>query len=275
METKVLTFANFKGGTGKTTNATLLGYTLAKRGFRTLVVDLDPQANATALYLKTYRNRNGKELEFRETLMGAIMRKDLESVVMEIEDNLFLLPSYKDFARYGDYLEDIIPKRQRNKRPQYFADLLAEIKDDYDFVLLDVPPTISVITDSALVASDYAIIIMQTQERSLVGGRTFIDEMIEITQQYNSSLDLLGVLPVILKPRAMVDEATIKKAGEIFGEQNMFKTIVPYMERLKRWDVIGITENSRDMHDNRTHLLYEELATEFLERIGAIQYDGN
>lgn len=275
METVTLTFANFKGGTGKTTNATMLGYALSKRGFKTLVVDLDPQANATALYLKTYRNKNNADLAFDKTLMGAIMDEDLSSVVMKIDDNLFLLPSYKDFARYSDYLEDIIPKRQRNKRPQYFAELLADIKDDYDFVLLDVPPTISVITDSALAASDYAIIIMQTQERSLVGGRTFIEEMIEIAQQYNSSLDLLGVLPVILKPRALVDEATLTKASEMFGPQNMFKTIVPYMERLKRYDVIGITENHRDVHDNRTHALYNDLTTEVLERLGVLQHDGN
>lgn len=267
MGAKVITFANFKGGTGKTTNASMLSFTLAKRGFKTLLVDLDPQANATSLLLKTYEAENGEQLPFEKTLMAAIMDEDLGEIVLEISDNLFLLPSYKDFARYDDYLEDIIPKRQRNKRPNHFAELLSEIKDDYDFILLDVPPTISVITDSALVASDYAIIIMQTQERSLVGGRTFIDEMIEIANEYNSSLDLLGVLPVILKPRALVDTATIEKATEIFGEPNMFRTIVPYMERIKRWDMTGITHNEKDMHDRRTHGLYEELTTEFLNRI--------
>lgn len=267
MSAKIITFANFKGGTGKTTNATMLGFTLARQGFKILLVDLDPQANATSLLLKTYEAKHENTLNFEKTVMAAIIEEDLNSAILEVEDNLFLLPSYKDFARYNDYLEDIIPKKDRSQRPLYFSNLLDEIKDDYDFILLDVPPTISVITDSALVASDYAIIIMQTQERSLVGGSTFIDEMLDIANKYNSSLDLLGILPVILKPRALVDTATIERATEIFGEANMFKTIVPYMERVKRWDITGITHSEKDVHDKRTHGLYEELTKEFLERI--------
>lgn len=267
MTAKTVTFANFKGGTGKTTNASLMSYHLASKGYKTLLVDMDPQGNATSLMLKTFEAANGMQLEFNHTIMRGIKEQDLSNVTMQIKDNLFLLPAYRDFARYSDYLEDIIPTKKRAERPKYFANLLEEIKEDYDYILLDVPPTISVITDSALVASDYAIIIMQTQERSLSGGRLFIEEMIEIAHEYNSNLDLLGVLPVILKPRALVDVATIEKAAEIFGTVNMFETIVPYMERLKRWDVTGITNSKSDVHDKRTHALYEELTTEFLKRI--------
>lgn len=267
LSAKVITFANFKGGTGKTTNATLLSYHLAEKGNKTLLVDMDPQGNATSLMLKTFEAENGKQLEFNKTIMGGIIEKDLSRALLTIKNNLDVLPAYKDFARYNDHLEDIIPTKQRSERPKYFAALLEAIKEKYDYILLDVPPTISVITDSALVASDYAIIIMQTQERSLSGGRLFIEEMIEVANEYNSKLDLLGVLPVILKPRALVDVATIEKAAEIFGAVNMFKTIVPYMERLKRFDVTGITSNEKDVHDKRTHALYEELTTEFIERI--------
>lgn len=267
MTAKTVTFANFKGGTGKTTNASLLSYHLAAKGYKTLLVDLDPQGNATSLMLKTYEAENGEQLDFKQTIMGGILEKDLSKVLLTIKDNLDVLPAYKDFARYSDHLEDIIPTKRRSERPKYFAALLEDIKEQYDYILLDVPPTISVITDSALVASDYAIIIMQTQERSLSGGRLFIEEMIEIANEYNSSLDLLGVLPVILKPRALVDVATIEKAAEIFGAVNMFETIVPYMERLKRWDVTGITNSKSDVHDKRAHALYEEMTTEFLKRI--------
>lgn len=267
MTAKIITFANFKGGTGKTTNASLMSYHLASKGYKTLLVDMDPQGNATSLMLKTFEAANGMQLEFNHTIMRGIKEQDLSNVIMQIKDNLFLLPAYRDFARYSDHLEDIIPTKRRSERPKYFAALLEDIKEQYDYILLDVPPTISVITDSALVASDYAIIIMQTQERSLFGGRMFIEEMIEIANKYNSSLDLLGVLPVILKPRALVDSATIEKANEMFGEVNMFKTVVPYMERLKRWDIIGITNNEKDVHDKRAHALYEDLTNEFIQRI--------
>ncbi|MCT3397739.1 hypothetical protein EFP86_15160 [Lentilactobacillus hilgardii] len=81
--TTVLTFSNFKGGTGKTTNSTMTGIELAKRGFKTLLIDLDPQANATNLYLKTKENVNGEFVTFGQTLMAGIKNKDIKATIIE------------------------------------------------------------------------------------------------------------------------------------------------------------------------------------------------
>ena len=267
---KVVTFANFKGGTGKTTNASLISYTLAKKGFKTLLIDMDPQGNATSLMLKTYLAKNDEQLEYERTIMGAIIDKNLRGVILHIDDNLDIIPAYRDFARYSEFLEDIIPTAKRAERPKYFKALLEEIRSDYDFILLDIPPTVSAISDSALASTDYAIIIMQTHERSLVGARSFIDEMMSIAEKYNPDLDLLGVLPVILKQNAVVDKEVMSKARELFGEENMFDLVIPYMERLKTWDFTGITID-RDVHDKRAFSLYEELTDEFLKRIEEIE----
>lgn len=75
MDSKVITFSNFKGGTGKTTNSTMTGIELARRGYKTLLIDLDPQANATNLYLKTKNNVGGEVTSFDETLMTAIKKQ--------------------------------------------------------------------------------------------------------------------------------------------------------------------------------------------------------
>lgn len=269
---KIVTFANFKGGTGKTTTSTLLGYSLARMGKRTLVIDLDPQANATALLLKTYEVLHGQQKRFSTTLMSAVKNEDLSSAVINITDTLALLPSYRDFSDYSDYLEDIIPRNKRHLRGVYLRKLINAIRDDFDFILIDVPPTISIITESALNSSDYAIIIMQTHERSLVGAQTFIEEMIAIRATSNPNLELLGVLPVMLKSSSRIDAAILNKAVDLLGDENMFRTIIPGMERIKRWDIMGITNNNKDRFDRIVHAVFEGLAEEFIERIE--EYEG-
>ena len=271
--TKVITFANFKGGTGKTTNSVMFAYELASKGHKVLLVDQDPQANATNILLKTYENINGHAAPFEKTLMAAMREGDLKQIVTPIKTNLDLLPSFTDFTRYPDFLEDKFPGAQRPQRARYFNALLEPIKSDYDFVLIDVPPTLSVYTSGALYASDGVIIVLQTQDRSLDGAENFVKELQVFVDEYQHYVEVYGVLPVILKKGGLVDEATLANATELFGVENMFKNVVKHMERLKRWDMIGITENEKDVHDKRVHAVYETLTDEFLERLEKMQHE--
>lgn len=265
--TKVVTFANFKGGTGKTTNASMFAYELSNKGYKTLLVDQDPQANATSLMFKTYENLNGHEAPFRKTLMAAMRDGDLKTIITPIKNNLDLLPSYTDFTRYPDFLEDKFPGDLRPQRAKYFNSLLEPLKAEYDFILIDVPPTLSVFTSGALYASDGVVIVLQTQDRSLDGAENFVKELQLFVDEYQHFVEVYGVLPVILKKGGLVDEATLKNATDLFGAENMFQNIVKHMERLKRWDMIGITENTKDIHDKRVHAVYDTLANEFLTRL--------
>lgn len=265
--TTVISFANFKGGTGKTTNSVMFAYELASKGYKTLLVDQDPQANATSLLFKTYENLHGKEAPFHKTLMAAMRDGDLKKIVTPIKDNLDLLPSYTDFTKYPDFLEDKFPGTLRPQRAKYFNSLLEPIKADYDFVLIDLPPTLSIYTSGALYASDGVVIVLQTQDRSLDGAENFIKELQIFVDEYEHFVDVYGVLPVILKSGGKVDEATLANATELFGEENMFNNIVKHMERLKRWDMIGITEDTSDIHDKRAHAVYSALTDEFLQRL--------
>lgn len=270
--TKVITFANFKGGTGKTTNSTMLAYTLSNMGYKILLVDQDPQANATSLFAKTYENINGNPPQFYKTLMAAVEDTDLHDVITTIKPNLDLMASYRDFIDYPDFLEDKFPgAANRPQRVRYFAQLLEPIKSAYDFVFIDVPPTVSVYTKGALYASDAAVIVLQTQERSLDGAENFLFELQKLIDDQQHFVDIVGVLPVILKHGGKVDEYALQTAKELFGEENIFKNVIRYMERLKRWDVTGITHNEKDVHDNRVHEVYEELANEFLARVSALE----
>ena len=267
---KVITFGNFKGGTGKTTNSAMIAYTLSILGYKTLLVDLDPQANATALCLRTKQRITNNIVTFDKTLMSAVAEGDLSDIIIDIKENLFLLPSFADFTSYPLFLEKKFPNNQFG-RVTYFNTLLSEIKEEYDFVLVDVPPTLSSYTDSALFASDYTIIVLQTQERCLVGAEAYVVYLQELIDNYHADFDILGVLPVLLKNNSKVDESTLEVAHNKFGSGNIFKTLVKNMERLKRYDIIGIVDSrldsKADMHDRRVAELYEKVTREMLERL--------
>lgn len=265
---KVITFGNFKGGTGKTTNSCMIGNELANRGFKTLVVDMDPQANASSMYLLTKQRRELETYQFKTTLMTAISNGSIKGVEVKIKDNLYLLPSFADFSTYPFFLEKKF-KRDIKKRAEYFSELLNEVKVEYDYILIDVPPTISVTTDSALLSSDFALIVMQTHERSLQGAETFVRYLQELVDNYDADFDVLGILPVLLKNNAPVDLATLENAKNIFGEDNLFDNVVKNMERLKRYDIIGIVDpesDEADMHDRRVRKLYKDVTDEFIKR---------
>ncbi|MEN2665819.1 ParA family protein [Listeria kieliensis] len=270
MSGTVITFGNFKGGTGKTTNSAMIGNELANQGYKTLLIDMDPQANATSLYLLTKQRLEGEVVKFDKTLMSAIADENLKDIVLNIKENLYLLPSFADFTSYPLFLEKKFPNSQF-ERVAYFSKLIAPLKKDFDFILIDVPPTLSTYTDSALYGSDYTIIVLQTQERSLVGAEAYVKYLQELIDNYDADFDILGVLPVLLKNNAAVDLSTLDSATASFGQNNMFQTLVKNMERLKRYDLIGIIDVNKDttadMHDRRVAKLYKNVTDELIERL--------
>lgn len=265
-EAIIVTFGNFKGGTGKTTNSTMIAHALSTQGYKVLLCDQDPQANATSLYLKTKALETDEIVTFNKTLMTAIKEENLAQIVTEIKENLYLLPSFSDFALYPRFLEKKFPN-DSIARVQYFSSLIEPLKKDYDFIFIDVPPTISIITDAALYASDFVVVVLQTQERSLQGAEVFTGYLQSLIDDYGANLDIIGILPVLLKNGAAVDLATLESAREIFGEENLFTNIVNNMERLKRFDITGIT--NEDMHDRKVHKSYKDIAEEFIARVQA------
>ena len=270
-------FGNFKGGVGKTTNSIMTAYELAKKGYSVLVCDLDPQSNSTQLLSRTYYLQNDEPLTIEKTLMVALQEKDLSSAIVKVMDNLFLLPSNKDFVQYPDFLELTIPAttpEYKKERISYFSKLLKEFEDQFDFIIFDVPPTLSVFTDTALFASNQIVIVLQTQQRSLDGAEAFFEYLQTVYNTYpETDFDIAGVLPVLLKNDSGLDNQIINDASETFGEKLVFKTIVRHMERLKRYDRLGISEQGYtekfDFHDRKVHELYSELVDELIKRVGA------
>ena len=284
-----LLFGNMKGGVGKTTNSVMVAYQLAKMGYKTLVCDLDPQANATQLLRRTYGlQHDGADLKIDKTMMVALSEQDIKSAIVNIMGNLDLLPSSEDFKSYPDFLEiTFMPDKEKiaenpsslqsemsavkEQRISYFAKQLEKVKDDYDVVVIDVPPTLSVFTDSAIYATDEVVIVLQTQQRSLDGAETFFEYLQQMYNSYEDvDFDILGVLPVLLKTRSGLDDQILEDAKEDFGEDALFEQIIHHMERLKRYDRTGIADHEltkADIHDRKIHYIYSELTKEIVERL--------
>ena len=282
-------YGNMKGGVGKTTNSVMTAYQLARLGYKTLVCDLDPQANATQLLRRTYSLQHGSDLQIDKTMMVALTEENIKSAIVNIMDNLYLLPSSEDFKNYPDFLEMkfMLDKEKikagdsntlqsemskvKEQRISYFAQQLAKVRDEYDFVIIDVPPTLSIFTDSAIYATDYVIIVLQTQQRSLDGAETFFEYLQQMYNDYaNVDFDILGVLAVLLKNNVGLDNQILKDAEADFGKDMLFNQIIRHMERLKRYDRTGIAEKGLtkyDMHDTRLHYIYNTLTKETVTRL--------
>ena len=282
-------YGNMKGGVGKTTNSVMTAYQLAKLGYKTLVCDLDPQANATQLLRRTYGLQHGTDLQIDKTMMVALTEENIKSAIVNIMDNLYLLPSSEDFKNYPDFLEMkfMLDKEKieagnsntlqseiskvKEQRIAYFAKQLAKVRHEYDFIIIDVPPTLSIFTDSAIYATDYIIIVLQTQQRSLDGAETFFEYLQQMYNDYaNIDFDILGVLAVLLKNNVGLDSQILKDAEADFGKDMLFNQIIRHMERLKRYDRTGIAEKDLtkyDMHDTRLHYIYNTLTQEIVSRL--------
>lgn len=268
IENKVLSFANFKGGVGKTTTTALVSYNLAKMGFKTLVIDFDAQANLTSLFLKTKAPANSEEIITIERGLMSAINDDipLTEVTIEITEHLDLIANAVDFSFYPRFLERNFEKEI--DRISFFRKKIEPLRELYDYIFIDVPPTLSLLNDTAFYACDQIIVVLQTQERSLTGAEVFIQYLQEtLVDEFHSRVDIAGILPVLSKKGGAVDEYVLEAIKEGFGEENLFNEKVQIMERLKRFDVTGITDNDKDIHDIRVHEKFTSIAKEILNRI--------
>lgn len=255
--TKVITFANFKGGVGKTTAATLFSYLLEKQGKKVLLVDFDPQYNATEIMFKTFNYESKIDISLYES----IKEQDLSKAVINLSPNLDVLPSEIDLVGFPAHLYALTDDKE--KRFYLLDFLLRQVKDAYDFVIIDVPPTISDFTNNALVASDYVALIMQTHQQSFAASVKFIDYLKDL-QKYNPEIDLIGVVPYLVKKSGKVDNEVLEDAKAIFKD-TLFNNQIMKRERIKLFSKSGIT--NEDMHDAAVLEMYQKVVSECMERI--------
>lgn len=271
MDTTVLSFCNQKGGVGKTSTTALVSYNLAKQGYKVLDIDFDPQANLTSLMVltKIKRNKgtNNDDITVKSLMNAIKTNRDLNEIKINILPNLDLIPTSAGFSLYGRFLDSEF--QTEVEKVTYFSKLIEKyFKGKYDFIFLDVPPTFGLSNDSAFYACDQLIIVLQTQALALEGAEVLVPYIQKnLIDSFDAKVDILGIVPVLSKRGAKVDNVILKSAKEKFGEEALFNTKIHAMERVKRMYMTGITDNPRDTWDKRTHKPFIEVGKEMIARL--------
>ncbi|MGG4305898.1 ParA family protein, partial [Bacillus wiedmannii] len=251
-------------GVGKTKTATMLAYEAATVfNEKCLLVDMDPQGNATRVLAKT-----GDIEQIDKSITDGFLNQNLENEIIPVIENLDIIPSNTSFRKLSKILFDMFPEDEL-AQITYLKKLLAPLKDKYDRIYIDVPPTISDYSDNAMIAADYCIIVLQTQELSLEGAQTYIAYMQFLAETYDADLQVLGIIPMMLHQGKRVDNKVLQQAQEMYGG-NVLDTIVRYQERLKVYDIEGIHKNVNvsgniDMWDEKAHQLFIDVLSELNE----------
>jgi cellulose biosynthesis protein BcsQ len=112
--------------------------------------------------------------------------------------------------------------------------------------------------------------MLQTQQRALLGAKNFLEYLqTNLIDNFDAKVDVLGILPVLTKGQSKIDNSVLKTAEDEFGQDNLFENVITAMERVKRYDLTGITENSKNVWDKATHSVYTAVAKEMINKLGA------
>lgn len=272
-KTVTMTFCNHKGGVGKTSTTAILSYDLATmRDKKILLIDLDPQANLTEIMFQTRYTVTGEVNEPKVSLFSSILNNiDIRNTVLPIIPGIDLIPGQTDFGIFPRFLEREF--KNDAERVKFLKDKIQPIKDAgiYDYIFIDVPPTLTLANDNAFYACDYAIIVLQTQFLSLQGAVTMVDYLAKtINGKFGGNIDIIGFLPVLTAQKKL-DDMVVAQAVKEFGSQYVFDNMIKSSERVKRYVLTGITHNRKDINDRRVHDNFIPVMDEFLEKLAIEQ----
>jgi len=220
MMSRVLAVVNQKGGVGKTTTAINLSAGLALEGLRCLLIDCDPQANSTGGYgfaRDEERDSTYDVLLGEATIAGASLQTEIET--------LKLVPSSKNLI--GANVELI----QVERRAYRLKDAVDAVRGDYDYILLDCPPALDLLTLNSLVAADRLLVPMQAEYFALEGISELMNTLERVREAFNPGLEIEGVLLTMYDDRTNLAQQVTENLREFFKEK-LLKTVIPRNVRL-------------------------------------------
>jgi chromosome partitioning protein len=250
---RVIAIASQKGGVGKTTTAINLGACLAQEGRRSLLIDVDPQGNATS---GLGVNGNDSRLTIYEALLG---QSDLrESVVPTALANMDLIPAGQRLSGAEVELVGLMARETRLKNS------IAPLRDEYDYILVDGPPSLGLLTVNALTAADSVLIPLQCEYLALEGLTQLIGAIRLVQDHLNPSLRIEGVLLTMFDARLNLSQQVADEARKFFAER-VYKTVIPRNVRLSEAPSFGKPIVLYDPHSSGADS-YRDLAKEVIER---------
>ena len=255
--TRIFCIANQKGGVGKTTTTVNLAAGLAKVGQRVLVVDLDPQGNAT---MGSGIDKRKLELSTYDVLLESA--SIAEAVQRSEKGGYAVLGANRELS--GAEVE-LVPLERRNER---LRDALAAAQADYDFVLIDCPPSLSMLTLNGLCSAHGVIVPMQCEYFALEGLSDLVNTIKQVHANLNRDLQVIGLLRVMFDPRITLQQQVSEQLNDHFGKK-VFTTVIPRNVRLAEAPSYGQPGVVFDP-GSKGALAYVAFAQELVQRVAKL-----
>ena len=250
---KIISFANQKGGVGKTTSAVNIAACLAAKGSKVLLVDADPQGNATSGLGINKRSVPGSVYD---VLIGR--KTAAECVCRSSAENLYVIPSSIDLVAAELELVDTTRRESRLKTA------LDTVRDNFDYIIIDCPPSLGLTTLNALTASDGVVIPLLCEYYSLEGLSQLTLTIKSVRKLYNPSLELMGVLVNMYDGRLNLTAQVMNEIKKYFADK-LFRTPVPRNVKLSEAPSYGLAILDYDK-TSKGAAAYTAIAEEFAER---------
>ncbi|MDH5479403.1 MAG: AAA family ATPase [Nitrosomonas sp.] len=248
---KIIAITNQKGGVGKTTTSVNLSASLAASGKRVLLIDLDPQANAT---MGSGTDKRAIQFSVYHVLLGEKSVKEASVSTTKGEYNL--VPANRDLAGAEVEMVDLTQRETRLKTA------LEEVNNDYDYVLIDCPPALSLLTLNGLCAAHTVMIPMQCEYYALEGLSDLVSTIKKVRMNFNPKLHIEGLLRTMFDPRNILAQQVSDQLQQHFGKK-VYRTIIPRNVRLAEAPGFGMPVLYHDKHSKGAQA-YLALAEEIL-----------
>ena len=250
---KVITITNQKGGVGKTTTSINLAFYLAKAGKKTLIIDYDPQGNATS-------GLGVEKQELKKTMCDVMLGEaDLDEISIKNKNkNLWVAPTVPELANVEVEMSTMEGKFLLLKKA------IDKVSKKYDYIIIDSPPSLSLLTVNGMIAADYLLLPVQTEFFALEGVAQLLESMKLVKKAMNPDLKLLGVLATMYDRRTALSSQVLAEVKRYFKDK-VFDTTIPRNVRLAEAPSHGVAIGQYDRFSKGAKA-YKALAEEVMER---------